>query len=776
VLVLLLALQMAGATSGWAQPPGAGVVAEGTVDGRSRLVVNVPGAPVAPGAFAVTVDGRAQPADVAPILSDRLAMALVVDASAGDSGLQAGLSGLVDFTLAAAPTTRATLVTDTTPPAVVTALQPGPSSVLAGLAGIAPRGDRQTAAALALAAGQLPREAETPRMVVLYTAAPDAPGEPAQDLGARLAADGVVLAVVTTAADGGPAPPYWSTAAAATGGVAVSARATGVVQAFAALTAALRTRYLVTVQAPGRPAPATVLVTTPAGTLSADATLPVEVPPAAVGPERQPVVLVAAVVLGVLVLLVGGISLARLRTRRRARGSTAASAAAPRAWNIPARADPAVEREPLRVIAKALRANRRAVVRPVEGRVGLGATATMVEFVHRNRDAYDIAWWVTAQDPQLVGDQLAHLAEVLGLAAPTEGAQHATATLLTALGRRNRWLLVFDDAGAQRDLARFVPDGPGQVLIGSADPEWEGSAAVVEVPPFTRAESVRLLQARGVRLTAAEAERVAEALDDLPLAVDLAGAALADPGTSVDPYLRLVSERTSDGDVVAAVCAVAFDRLAVDDPAAFALLTLVAWLGSEPVPLTLLTAHQDRLPPVLARQAYDPALLAERAATLRRRGLAQVTGDAVQLHQVPADHLVRRTEGERPGGVGWGTWAVRLLRAAVPPDPDDPAGWPSWRRLLAPVVAATDPSRTLDDVAVDVSWLLQRAAGFLRARGEPEAARALLEDSVDLYRRRLGADHPETVAAANALADVGRTIDQPEAAARVPGADPSPEA
>ena len=759
---MLLALQMAGITSAWAQPPGVGAVAEGTVDGRGRLVVEVPGEPVSPGAFGVTVDGQAQPAAAAPILSDRLAMALVVDASAADSGLQVGLSGLVDFTLATAPSTRTALIADTTPPAVVTALQPGPSSVLAGVGGVAPRGDRQTAAALALATGQLPREAETPRMVVLYTAAPDAPGVSAQDLGAKLAADGVVLAIVTTAADGGPVPPYWSAAAAATGGVAVSARTAGVVEAFTALTAALRTRYLVTVQAPGRAVPASVQVTTAAGTVSADATLPVEVPPAAASSDREPAVLVAAVVLAVLLLLVGGVVLARIRARRRASGSTAAPPTAPRAWNIPARADPAVEREPLRAIGKALRADRRAVVRPAEGRIGLGATATMVEFVHRHRDAYDVAWWVTAQDPQLVGDQLAHLAEVLGLAAPTEGAEHATATLLADLSTHNRWLLVFDDAGAQRDLARFVPDGPGHVLIGSADPEWEESAAVVVVPPFTRAESVRLLQARGVRLTAAEAERVAAALDDLPVAVDLAGAALADPGTSVDAYLRLVSDRTSDGDVVAAVCAVAFDRLAVDDPAALALLTLVAWLGAEPMPLTLLTAHQDRLPPVLARQAYDPALLAERAATLRRRGLAQVTDDAVQLHLVPADHLVRRTEGERPGGVGWGTWAVRLVRAAVPPDPDDPAGWPSWRILLAPVVAATDPSRTLDDVAVDVSWLLQRAAGFLRARDEPEAARALLEDSVDLYRRRLGDDHPETVAAANALADVRRTIDHPE--------------
>jgi hypothetical protein len=409
------------------------------------------------------------------------------------------------------------------------------------------------------------------------------------------------------------------------------------------------------------------------------------------------------------------------------------------------------------------------VVRAADGRAGLGVTTAMIEFAHRNRDAYDIVWWIAAQDPQLVGDQMAHLAEVLDLAAPADSAEQATAAVLAALGKRNRWLLVFDDAGARRDLARFLPAGPGHLLVGSTDAEWDESATPVAVLPFTRAQSVRLLRARRVGLTAAEADRVAAALDDLPVAVDPAGAALADTGMSVDSYLRLASARTRDADAVSAVCSVGFDRLAADDPAALALLTLVAWLGPAPVPLTLLTAHPDGLPAVLAGQARHPALLAERAATLRRRALARVEGERVQQHQVPAGHLVRRTDGERPEGAGWGTWAVRLLRAAVPPDPDDPAGWPVWRQLLPLVVAATDPSRPLDDVAVDVGWLLQRAAGFLRARGEPGPARALLEDSVDLYRRRLGDDHPETVAAARALAATLRTIGRPEAAERVLG-------
>jgi Tetratricopeptide repeat len=66
---------------------------------------------------------------------------------------------------------------------------------------------------------------------------------------------------------------------------------------------------------------------------------------------------------------------------------------------------------------------------------------------------------------------------------------------------------------------------------------------------------------------------------------------------------------------------------------------------------------------------------------------------------------------------------------------------------------ATDPGRDLDDVVVEVGWLLSRASGYLQARGEPRTAQALSRDAYDLYRNALGPDHPETLAAARSLAD-----------------------
>jgi hypothetical protein len=289
-------------------------------------------------------------------------------------------------------------------------------------------------------------------------------------------------------------------------------------------------------------------------------------------------------------------------------------------------------------------------------------------------------------------------------------------------------LLVFDNAEDPQALARFVPGGSGHVLITSRNPDWSTIATGVDVDVFTRAESVELLSRRLPNLGAVDADRVAAAVGDLPLVVDQTAALLADTGLPVDAYLGLLAAqagrvfdyRSAGGYPVsvAASWAVGFDRLAVDHPAALQMLTVVAWLAPEPVPLTVLTGRPDRLPEPLAAAAGDPLGVAALTSVLRRRGVARISPDGVQLHRVPAALLRERTERDTLDGAGWPATVVRLLRGAAPDDPwNNVAVWPTWRRLLPHVLAAIDPQRSLEPVASEVSWLLDRAATYLQTRG-----------------------------------------------------------
>ena len=424
--------------------------------------------------------------------------------------------------------------------------------------------------------------------------------------------------------------------------------------------------------------------------------------------------------------------------------------ALPRVWNVPARNPNFTGRvDDLAAMTRELTAQGLVTVAAVHGMGGVGTTALANEYAYTRSGAYDLVWWIAADEPALIQDGFARLAKVLGIA-PERHPQLFAATINNVLREVSGWLLVFDNANEADDLQPWLPSVsmppgiPGHIIVTTRRGGFDALGPVRSLDVVDERGAVALLRSRVPELDETVGQAIAAELGRLPLALEQASAHLYRSEIQPEEYLKLLRTRKEDSHLVgtcgggnstiATPWAISLSRVANTNPASRQLLDICAVLAPEAVPQTLLTRHPEKLPRPLASVATDELLFTEVVDTLVDYSLLRRTERGLLLHRLIHAATLGKLRSHAISYLTTQERVLELLRSGLPTLLKAERGAPiEWRALLPHVLHVLKQAMpSIHDLSKSVRatylWLVEGSVKMLLADG-------LLEECEDLLGR-----------------------------------------
>ena len=422
----------------------------------------------------------------------------------------------------------------------------------------------------------------------------------------------------------------------------------------------------------------------------------------------------------------------------------------------------------LKQLANILKGGNNAAIGQVAsatGMGGIGKTQLASEFVHRYGQYFaGGVFWLNFADPASVP------AEVANCCYPEESHFELEAQIKYVL---SDWqsqlprLLVFDNCEDEALFEQWCPKiGASRVLLTSRKQQWPEHLGVEKLPigVLARHESIELLLKLAKHLTNEQAEKIADALADLPLALHLAGSFLHryKDVVSAQTYLEdLKSESLIEQEAlkgrgtdqlptkhevcVAKTFAISYDRLNPQDPIDVIGLSLLARAASLapgiPVPRELLlkTVGKDE-------NKIDPLDIPDGLNRLMNLGLIEIDQEEnLVMHRLLGAYVQQTpcidAQAQRDVETSLLDEANRIN------DSELPAGLLAWQGHLRFI---TDRAMTRqDETGADLCHSL---GDHLSLIGDYQAARHYFEKALAADQQSFEPGHPSIATSQSNLA------------------------
>jgi tetratricopeptide (TPR) repeat protein len=433
-----------------------------------------------------------------------------------------------------------------------------------------------------------------------------------------------------------------------------------------------------------------------------------------------------------------------------------------------------VGRQPqLDLLDRALAENSTAITQTLSGLGGIGKSTLALHYAHSRLHHYRLVWWITADTAEQISTGFAALATRLnGGSAQGRTTAEAAEWAINWLQGHPGWLIVMDNAESPAEIRRVAGQlrHAGRLLITTRYGEgWP--ATPVELPLLDDRSSVALLvgwTGRTAEDHQAETQALVSELGNFPLALEQAGAYIAQRRITVAEYLAelrrhpeaIMDKSPEGGDhqrTVGRIWSLTLDSIASRDPLAADILHVLAWFAPDAIP-------RDVLAP-LGEDA--PLAVTDALALLSAYSMVVLEPDTVSVHRL-VQAVARTASGTDPRRSEQALEkhrlrAAELLDRALPDgDPNIPyfdiATWPRWHALLPHVHAHLGLVDPAQDTSV-TARLLATTAAFLMCQAQNRQAAAYHQRALAARERLLGADHPDTLASRNGLGHVRLWLD-----------------